>query len=329
MEIIHHNRDFMKNTAKFTGLSFAMSWLVLVVFLLAGGKWNSVYAQIVAVVYMYMPFIAALILHKGNNWKDLQRDFGISFKINKWFFVAWLIMPVLAILTFALTLVFPGIEFSPDMAGLIERYERFLSPEKVAEARQQFEQMPFHPFWLTLISSLFMGLTINTIAAFGEEAGWRGYLFHLFRNKSFWFTALVTGAIWGVWHAPVIALGHNYPQHPYQGILMMFLWCIVLSPLFVYIRLKSKSVIAVSILHGTLNASAGLAILMIKGGDDITTGITGIPGFVVLLFTVSVFWLYDKYITKENIMSNVIGKYMPVVEDVQPDDNPECDNIKT
>jgi len=40
--------------------------------------------------------------------------------------------------------------------------------------------------------------------------------------------------------------------------------------------------IAAAIIHGSFNASAGLALMLIKGGNVITVGVLGISGFIVL-----------------------------------------------
>ena len=47
---------------------------------------------------------------------------------------------------------------------------------------------------------------IMLVASIGEELGWRGWLFTLLRPRGFWFTALVTTAIWTVWHLPIVAI---------------------------------------------------------------------------------------------------------------------------
>jgi membrane protease YdiL (CAAX protease family) len=57
---------------------------------------------------------------------------------------------------------------------------------------------------------------------------------------------------------------------------MMIFWCILLSPVMIYLVIKSKSVIAAAIFHGTLNAISGIVILYLVGGNDLTNGITGI-----------------------------------------------------
>ncbi|MEN4007466.1 MAG: hypothetical protein PQ964_08955 [Methanobacteriaceae archaeon] len=48
-------------------------------------------------------------------------------------------------------------------------------------------------------------------------------------------------------------------------------------------RIKTESVISAAIMHGSLNGTAGLAIIMLEGGNDLIIGITGIAGFIVLL----------------------------------------------
>ena len=36
----------------------------------------------------------------------------------------------------------------------------------------------------------------------------------------FWERSFLTGAVWGVWHMPIIFTGHNYPWNPYAGSLL-------------------------------------------------------------------------------------------------------------
>ena len=91
---------------------------------------------------------------------------------------------------------------------------------------------------------------------------------------------------------------------------MMTVWCILLSPLFNYITIKSKSVIAAAIMHGTLNAIAGMAIILVTGGNDLTIGFTGFSGFLVLIITLFGLYIYDKRIAKESLMNEKIGKFL-------------------
>ena len=63
---------------------------------------------------------------------------------------------------------------------------------------------------------------------------------------------------------------------------MMVGWCVLLAPLFSYVRLKARSVIAAAVMHGSLNATVGLSVILVKGGSDLTVGLTGLAGFLVL-----------------------------------------------
>lgn len=54
---------------------------------------------------------------------------------------------------------------------------------------------------------LALGTTVNAVFAFGEEFGWRGYLLWELAPLAFWKASLAIGALWGVWHAPVIVAG--------------------------------------------------------------------------------------------------------------------------
>jgi membrane protease YdiL (CAAX protease family) len=175
---------------------------------------------------------------------------------------------------------------------------------------QQLSMFPPVVFLLIQVASaLIAGYTINAVFGLGEELGWRGYLLKALRDKKFLPVSLIIGTVWGLWHFPLILLGHNYPQHPIAGVGMMIIFCILLTPMMIYIVIKSKSVITAAIFHGTNNAIAGIAVLYLVGGNDITNGVTGIAGFIALLLVNIAFYLYDKYVTKENVFTKTIGNY--------------------
>ncbi len=138
---------------------------------------------------------------------------------------------------------------------------------------------------ITLLQIAIIGPIINIIPTLGEELGWRAYLLPKLRELMSDRAALVvTGIIWGLWHAPVIAMGHNYGTSyfgfPWLGILMMVLFCIWLGVIEGYATLKLNSAIPAAMIHSTINAGAGLAILMAKSGSNPLLGpaITGIIG---------------------------------------------------
>ena len=156
--------------------------------------------------------------------------------------------------------------------------------------RHQVASNPLLPLVMMVGQALVAGVTVNMLAALGEELGWRGYLHEQLITLGFWKCSLVTGTIWGLWHAPLILQGHNYPSFPLLGVLFMTVWCILLSPLFTLIQEKSGSVIASSIAHGSLNASIGISFVYITGGHVLWNGFHHLSGFVLLALVNLVMW---------------------------------------
>lgn len=293
----------MKRTTRkaiiFVVLTFSASWLLAGGFYAVGGRLNSPIALVVLLAYMFMPMTMAIIVQKVLYKEPLRQPLGISFRPNRWFLVAWLLPAVMAFATIGVSLLLPGVEYSPEMTGFFERLGSALTPGQLEEMRRQMAALPIHVIWIALLQSLVAGITINAVAGFGEELGWRGLLQKELGHLGFWKSSALIGLIWGVWHAPIIIQGYNYPQHPVAGVVMMTVWTVLLSPIFSYVRLKAKSVIAAAIIHGSLNATAGLSLMVISGGNDLTVGVTGLAGFIVLAVVNVAIFVYDRFLAKE------------------------------
>lgn len=290
----------VRKSILFIGLTFFLSWLIAILFFILGGKWSTPIATVVGVVYMFVPMTIAIIVQKFIYKEPVKEPLGISWKLNRWFLVAWLLPLVMSCATLGVSLLFPEIEYSPQMEGLFERFRSLLTPEQFKKMEEQADALPIHPFWIGLLQGLVAGLTINAVAGFGEELGWRGFLQKELGFLGFWKSSVVIGIIWGVWHAPLILQGHNYPQHPVTGVFMMIIFCVLLAPIFSYVRLKAKSVIAAAVIHGSLNGTLGLAIMVVKGGNDLIVGGTGLSGFIVLALANLGIFVYDNFWGKES-----------------------------
>jgi membrane protease YdiL (CAAX protease family) len=116
----------------------------------------------------------------------------------------------------------------------------------------------------SLVLAPFLGLLI----AFGEEYGWRGYLQGELIKMGKVRGILVVGVIWGLWHAPVIMMGHNYPGYPVFGILVMTLYTIGLGFFLGYAMLKSGSVWLAAFLHALNNSVASFLMVAVYAPDD-------------------------------------------------------------
>ncbi len=252
-------------------LIFLCGLLILVSFLL---RLKIIF---LGIPYMFTPFFATILT--AAIFKISFKELGISLNLNRWFFVAWLLPVILVFLSLGINLLFPSVEFSIEREGLL-RYG--VTREALIKANEKLIARGISPLIYSLLLSVVVGPTFNALVAFGEEIGWRGLLLKEFSNLGFWQSSLITGIIWGIWHAPLILQGHNYPEHPYAGVVMMTIFTILFSPLFNLVRIKSGSVFAPSIMHGMLNAVAGISIAYVKGGNDLITGINGLSGFIVL-----------------------------------------------
>lgn len=298
-----------KKITLFISLTFLLSWLIASLFFALGGKWGTPASILIACIYMFVPMIVAIIVQKCVYKEPIKKPLGISFKLNRWFLIAWLLPTIIAFLTIAMSLAMPNVELSinPEETRVIEQFKSVFPPERIQEIQKQTSSIPVHPIWLALFSGLIAGITINAVAGFGEELGWRGFLQREFSYLGFWKSSIIIGFIWGIWYAPIILQGHNYLQHPKVGVFMMVAVCILLAPLFSYIRLKARSVIAAAIIHGSLNATYGIPLIVIKGGNDLTVGVTGLAGFIVLAFVNIALLLYDRLLAKESILCGRIN----------------------
>ncbi len=260
-------------------IAFGFSWMVAIPLYLFDAEGLM---TIIAPVYMFGPLVSTVVLmlkYRDFSWRDV----GFTWNVNVWWLVGWLFPALFVLSTLAVSPIMPGVDFSPDMSGFLERLSRYTSPDEVEAARTglQFMRGPMAIVYFLL--AMVVGATLNAVFAFGEEVGWRGFLYREMRGAGFWKMSFFVGLVWGVWHAPLILKGLNYPEHPVAGLLMMSLFTLLLSPVLFFLREKSGSVLVPAISHGTINALGGFAIMYVRGGNDLTTGITGIPGLLVLL----------------------------------------------
>lgn len=243
---------------------------------------------------MFIP-MAAVVCTQLIFKEPVLKNIGISFRFNRWWVFGWLAITILPFITIGISLLIPG-----------SRWDT--SNEMIVSA---LEQMPEgFGIWglmgITLISGLVAGVTLNGVLGFGEEIAWRGFLVKELRGMKFLEASVCIGIIWGLWHAPIILNGHNYPQHPIAGVFMMTLMCTMMTVMLMYFRQKSGSVIVAAIMHGAFNGIAGLSLLVISPSNDLLYGSTGLAGCLALFIINICLFLYDRYISKENIFTSIL-----------------------
>lgn len=247
---------------------------------------------------MFIPaigvIITRLITKEGfrNSMLQLPKlKSNLGYYLFAWFGPS-LLTVVGAALYFALN---PG-QFDPELNTLAQNYQK----AGVDMSASQLQSTML----IQIGTAFFIGPLLNVINCFGEEWGWRGYLLPKMRGK---FKVvpmlLINGFIWGVWHAPLTVLGHNYGTgytgYPFTGILAMVFFCIVMGTIFSYVTIKTNSCIPAIFAHGGLNSIAAVGIYYsVSGGNPFIgpapTGIIGGIGFIIVAIILALRMMKDE-----------------------------------
>lgn len=255
----------------FLAITFGLTWGLWGGVYLLGGQENLPVFTVGSVLAMWCPGIAAIICSRyitpmsarelGVRRGNLDRYGGIYLFVVT-FLIAAMVLSV-------------GLGFQQINAALEP-----LSSEIVDEP-YPFND-PILVTFLTIIASFTLAALFNSLFALGEELGWRGYLLAKFAPLGVGRASLVIGLIWGVWHAPAIYMGYNYPGHPYLGMLPMVWFTVGWSVILTWLRLETKSVLAAAFGHGLINATAGLPLLLLLDADSLIRAPLGVTGLVPL-----------------------------------------------
>lgn len=276
-------RTAIKHVLLFVAGTYAVSGASIALYLGWGGAWRPPWSIVVMGGYMCIPGLVALLVQRFVAREAIAGPLGIRFRPHVWWLGAWLAPVAFAYLAFGISLLWPGAVLDPGLSDFF-RSLGVLTPAQLAEAEAQARSVPLTHIFLYLTGAgLLAGATINALFGLGEELGWRGFLPRYLAPLGFWRASLLIGGVWGLWHAPIILLGHNYPQHPTAGVAMMTLFTVLFTPLILYVRLRSRSVIAAAIMHGTFNGVAGLSVIAVSGVSDLVRGTVGVAGCLLYL----------------------------------------------
>jgi membrane protease YdiL (CAAX protease family) len=124
---------------------------------------------------------------------------------------------------------------------------------------------------------------VNGLFGFGEEFGWRGYLLPKLMPLGKGAAYLLMGAIWGLWHLPLILMGFTYPGHPLIGTLLFIALLTLFGAVLNEVTLRYRSSLLAGWLHGLFNSQKlGVWALLFFGMDNVLLGgYQGLVGIVV------------------------------------------------
>lgn len=274
----------MKRLLIFLGITFFLTWSLEFGLMAAGGLSTS-YAIMVLSLVMLIPALSVIItrLITKEGFKDLRLKphfkGNIRYYLMAWFGPAFLIL-LGAIIYF---LIFPS-NFDPTLSHMVDIFQAN-GGNLTGSAFTSFIILQF-------VMGILLAPLLNIITTSGEEMGWRGYLLpKLQEHVSLPNAVLISGVIWGIWHAPIIALGHNYglgyPFFPWGGILAMIVFCVFVGSFFSFLAVRTRSFLPAAIAHGSLNGFAAISLIFTKGTTSpfigpLPVGIIGGIGFIVV-----------------------------------------------
>ncbi|MEO3871436.1 CPBP family intramembrane glutamic endopeptidase [Nonomuraea sp. B12E4] len=142
---------------------------------------------------------------------------------------------------------------------------------------------------LQLVVATVAGPVLNAVLVFGEEWGWRGWLVpRLVSSNGVLIGLVFSGAVWGLWHAPLTLLGYNYPRLGSWAALCFIGFCVLAGMLLGWLRLRTGSIWPAVVAHGSLNAIVPQTLLLGDAAappNEFLAGLTGLTGWVLLALT--------------------------------------------
>lgn len=261
-------------------LTFVSSSLYFITYKMFGETWMFISLAIA----MFMPAFMVVVVKKLIYKEPLKGRYYLHFKFNK-FVVLGVLMPLLLIFYVVLL---NGL-ITPATIGVNQVYREQFMTLGVSE-----DMLLPVVLATTLLNGIIAGITINAVFAFGEEYGWRGFLQKEWSYMGPWKSSALIGAVWGLWHAPIVVQGYNFPDHPYIGVFLMIIATTFLGIIISYFTKRSGTILTAAFFHGVFNAVAGLTIALTVGYVDIWHGPFGVVAIFVYAATAELLYLYEK-----------------------------------
>jgi len=285
--------------AVFLVIAFGLAWLLALPLWLSGeglGTWGGLAVPILGAAIMLTPSIAALVaclaIERPRRGERLHA-LGVSSRVSLGRLIGYLALGIVVPVALILVALPIGAAlglYEADFEGL-SGFRTLVDAQLEAVGAGPLPT-PIEALVALQFAQVLVGVGVNLAPALGEELGWRGWLLPRLRRLGAVPAILLSGVIWGLWHAPLVLLGYNYPDAPgWLALVCMVGMCIVVGGVFGWLRLRGGSVWPAAVAHAAFNAAAGFHIVFGREGalvDTTSATILGWSGWIVPLVLVVV-----------------------------------------
>lgn len=225
------------------------------------------------IAIMWIPGLAGLLVTRFVEKKTLgELKDALLLRIGSVgpYFLTFILVPLIFCAIYLITWALGWCDFDLAMTTLTE-----LTGEKVSKNTLLEIILPL---------SIFVGPIINFLFGLGEEIGWRGFLLPRLMVLGKPGAYISLGLLWGLWHAPLINAGFNYPGYPVSGIAMMCALTFAFGFFLNELTLHYRSSLLAGFIHGAVNAQGyGIWAWVFPGADPMLGGATGAVAVAVWL----------------------------------------------
>lgn len=213
---------------------------------------------------IFGPAISAILLHLATDGHTGLKSFWAAasrWQIGRRWWVATLLVP-------------PGF-----IGGVYATYLLFGGDVQMSTTLVMLRDAG--PLAVTIVPVMVL---VTIVLAFGEEAGWRGYLLPLLQSRlSALSASLVVGVVWFLWHIPLLYLPGQQTGGEAFPIVFFGATVILSSVLYTWLYNNTRgSVLAVTLLHAGLNIWGPLVALHPAETGEVLSAYMLTAGWVIV-----------------------------------------------
>jgi len=273
----------LRGLAFFLLLTFGITWTADFSMIARGVRFDAsipIWAFFAVAATMWIPAISAYVVRRWVTRVGFS-DAGLRFGPWKPYLVVWVTVPLVFVLIYLLSWLVGTARPDWSLSAYLAQLQSARLPELLKSPKVLLS--------LLFAVSVTFAPVLNPLATFGEEFGWTGYLLPGLLPLGKWSATIIYGLIWGLWHAPIVAKGYNYPGHPFAGVVMMCFFTIALALIQASLRIRYGSVLLTTWLHACVNAQGrGILPVVFSVANPLYGGFTGFIG----LFTVGLIGVF-------------------------------------